>query len=299
MKVIDAHVHGYPLAEWGRRRKGDHAIDEYGAGVPIGVPDASGDIDSIAGLLATEGVDAALVFNLFEPDRVQKDVEELVLAGIVTWDELRTPGDYLRWVNLWLCEAASSDERLHPVVGVDPTVLSPASIADHLADCRDAGAVGIKLHHPFQHLAPADPMLDPVYLTAQRLHLPIVIHSDRTATPSTFSAAFAAWPRTPFVLAHAGGAAWKELEAVLTSFDHVFADLSELLWWVGKAPAAPDLDALRDLLQNVGADRVLFGSDFPWYSPAEGVGVLRSLDLGASFEAAIFAENARRIFRLN
>jgi aminocarboxymuconate-semialdehyde decarboxylase len=58
-------------------------------------------------------------------------------------------------------------------------------------------------------------------------------------------------------------------------------------------------DALRYLVQLVGHDRVLLGSDHPfWMGDPDPLRVVREAGLDPATEAAIFGENAARIFRL-
>ena len=74
--------------------------------------------------------------------------------------------------------------------------------------------------------------------------------------------------------------------------------MSEIVAWVG-APNAPDPDELVALVRNIGVDRVLFGSDFPWYDPGEMAGVVRRLPGLRDGEIdAILGENAARILEL-
>jgi hypothetical protein len=53
------------------------------------------------------------------------------------------------------------------------------------------------------------------------------------------------------------------------------------------------------LIRDVGVERVMFGSDFPWYDPGEMVKAVRTLPgLSDGELAAILGENAARILRL-
>jgi aminocarboxymuconate-semialdehyde decarboxylase len=58
-------------------------------------------------------------------------------------------------------------------------------------------------------------------------------------------------------------------------------------------------EALRFLVQLVGHDRVLLGSDHPfWMGDPDPLRVVRAAGLDAATEAAILGENAARLFRL-
>jgi aminocarboxymuconate-semialdehyde decarboxylase len=59
-------------------------------------------------------------------------------------------------------------------------------------------------------------------------------------------------------------------------------------------------DALRYLVQLVGHDRVMLGSDHPfWMGDPDPLRVVREADLDPAARAAIFGENAAQIFRLS
>jgi aminocarboxymuconate-semialdehyde decarboxylase len=58
-------------------------------------------------------------------------------------------------------------------------------------------------------------------------------------------------------------------------------------------------DALRYLVQLVGHDRVMLGSDHPfWMGDPDPLRIVREADLDPSARAAIFGENAAQLFRL-
>jgi aminocarboxymuconate-semialdehyde decarboxylase len=58
--------------------------------------------------------------------------------------------------------------------------------------------------------------------------------------------------------------------------------------------------ALRDLVEVVGADRVLLGSDHPfWLGDPEPLRIVREAALAPTAETAILGDNAARLFRLD
>jgi predicted TIM-barrel fold metal-dependent hydrolase len=108
------------------------------------------------------------------------------------------------------------------------------------------------------------------------------------------------------VLAHLGGAAWRETAAVAEAFPHALFDLCEIVAWTGATggarPAhdgwgdAPSVEELVALIRAVGVERVLFGSDFPWYDPVDTVAEVEALPgLGAAEREAILGGNAARV----
>ena len=178
------------------------------------------------------------------------------------------------------------------------------TIADLLEAMRARGARGIKLHPNEQRCFPSDPRLLRVWRACAGLGLTVLSHSgpDRDglgfAEPSAFAAVLETVPEVRLVVAHLGGASWDDARSLAERYPSVSFDMSEIVAWVG-APNAPDPDELVALVRNVGVDRVLFGSDFPWYDPGEMAGVVRRLPGLRDGEIdAILGENAVRILEL-
>ena len=68
---------------------------------------------------------------------------------------------------------------------------------------------------------------------------------------------------------------------------------------VGVAPFAPSEEELVALVHDIGPERVMFGSDFPWYDPGEMIKIVRSLPGFTDDElAGILGGNAARILGL-
>jgi predicted TIM-barrel fold metal-dependent hydrolase len=66
-------------------------------------------------------------------------------------------------------------------------------------------------------------------------------------------------------------------------------------------PRLSDLDAgrLRRIIDRHGADRVVFGSDWPMADPATEISAVRSLGLDAASEQAILGGNLARLLGLD
>jgi predicted TIM-barrel fold metal-dependent hydrolase len=143
------------------------------------------------------------------------------------------------------------------------------------------------------------------FATCAERGLPIVAHCgpDRHgggwALPGAFAPVLELHRKLPLVLAHLGGAAWPEVAELAASFPAARFDLSEIVCWSGRAPGAPSRPELSGLIREIGAERVLMGSDFPWYEPgavATAVGELPGL--GEGERAAILGENAAALLGL-
>ncbi len=157
----------------------------------------------------------------------------------------------------------------------DPDVL------DQLANGVERGLRGIKLYPVLAGFDPRDPAHDTFYDTARRHGLVVLWHMG--ATPSPVGDLVVSQPllvddvarRHPEltqIIAHLGHPWQRETMVVLRKNRRVFADVS--------ATWARPLDGYFALVraQEWGVvDKLLFGSDFPIWTPREAVEGLRAL----------------------
>jgi uncharacterized protein len=107
-----------------------------------------------------------------------------------------------------------------------------------------------------------------------------------------------AFPRLRVVLAHLGGGAWRQAAEIARGFPNAYFDCCEILAWIG-ASNAPDERQFAQLIKEVGTDRVMLGSDFPWYDLGDSVERIMSLPLLSQEEkTAILGGNAVRVLRV-
>jgi hypothetical protein len=207
--------------------------------------------------------------------------------------------------NRWVAQVAAANPLVEVLVCVDPTVLPAPVLVDHLRSLANDGVRGIKLHPVSQGFRPDDPRLDPIYDTCQAAGMVVLSHSGpghhhgASARPGEFVPVLARWPGLRLVLAHLGGATWRETAEVAAAFPQVVFDLSEIIEWIG-APNAPSAHQLVDLITGIGADRVMLGSDFPWYDPGRTADQVMGLPgLGPDERAAILGGTALEVLALD
>jgi predicted TIM-barrel fold metal-dependent hydrolase len=287
--VVDTHVHLYRTPEEGQANKDAYDIWEYGEHEGVAFAEHAGDEASAVAALESAGVHYAVVTNLFDIGR----------PGV-------PPGEDLKAYNRWLCDLSRRDARFIPLIAVDPNQLSVAETVEHLEEmAREGGAAGIKLHPPLQRLDLQGDALFPIFESCAALDLVVLSHAGPSrdgsgiGTPGSFRSLLSAFPKLRFVLAHMGGASWRDLAAIAEEFPNMHFDLCEIVEWLG-APNAPTAEEMTALIRQVGVDRVMMGSDFPWYDPAHTIHQVRSLPgLAVIDQQAILGANAVRFFRLS
>lgn len=206
--------------------------------------------------------------------------------------------------------------RFASVVWIDAAA---ADAADVIARLADEGAAGVRLR-PGARSPGADPLL--VWRAAQAYGLPVSCVGNAEAfTSAEFADLLAALPDLTVVLEHLGDTG-KPMESEadgelrytvlrLARFDNVCLKVPGLGELEPRSPAGmrhgrPFGGAGAALLEAAvgafGADRLMWGSDFPVVSSREGYGNALNLvheclgDQPAPVREAIFGGTARRVF---
>jgi uncharacterized protein len=199
------------------------------------------------------------------------------------------------------CQAAP--DRLVPMGGVHPRFAKDP--AQEVRRAADLGVRALKVHPPHMAVEPNAYLhgldaLRSIYEEAQRLRLPVMIHTgtsifpgarSRTGEPMPIDDVAVDFPDLTLILAHGGRPLWMEQAFFLVRrFPQVHMDVSSI----------PPKAILRYFprLAEV-ADKVLYGSDWPApgvRSMAENLKEFRALGLPEEAQAKMLDGNARRLF---
>ena len=189
--------------------------------------------------------------------------------------------------------AARFPERLYGYAAIHPHY--PEEIPGELKRCFEDGVnfVGLKLHCGLHGAQLHDPGYEPALGFANEHGLPVLVHG---GGQDDWVSVAQSHPRAKFIMAHA--CAWdgndpagKALYAPASEIPNLFVDV---------AGSAAHRGAMRALVDLVGADNVLFGSDFPMFDLAFELGRVTFSELTPAEKNAVCGGNALRIFkRLN
>jgi len=298
--IIDAHIHTYQTREIGLQAKQGSTITDY-----------AGTLDELLPIMEKAGIYKAVMVNMLPlaemrdaaigklpeglPEAERKDATKEIDARMLSRLERR---------NSWTCSLAKENPSLIPFVNLDPLMDEHSMTAEILDKVNNQGAKGIKLHPGSQWFFPNDRRLWPVYQTAQQLGLPIVCHSGTFATPTqyaepnNFDEVLKSFPNLTLVMAHLGMGYFDEVTVLARTYPNLQFDCSAI---IGRSEAEEGLiDAdLTGLIKEIGVERVMFGSDFPWHDPSVGIKRLLRLSLSEQERRLLFAENAIRIYKLS
>jgi predicted TIM-barrel fold metal-dependent hydrolase len=161
------------------------------------------------------------------------------------------------------CFAASSESLLSYVV-LDPNDLEHSVTAMDAAYARDL-AVGAKIHCGWSNTLTASRACGELLREVARRGRPLLIHVDGldwAAPLADVANAFADWK---VIVAHAGpGTPVRETANLVERTRNVYAEL---------ATSFPDQTTVAEVVQRIGPERLLFGSDLPLLDPAYVQGI--------------------------
>jgi len=176
---------------------------------------------------------------------------------------------------------------VHPA---DPQ--APAKLSRQLGQ----GARGIKVHPAVQLIEPDDPRAMTTYRLCGEMGLCVMWHCGpvgiETAAGRRKSQLKHYWPAvhgcpgTTFILGHSGALQAEMALELAKSYDNVYLDL-----------ACQSLPTKRRILADAPEDRILFGTDWPFYHQALGLAkVLIASEGEPEKRRRVMYENAARLF---
>lgn len=195
----------------------------------------------------------------------------------------------------WLDAIGRSErsERIVPFASVHP---SSSDAPQLLRDYAGRGARGIKLHPEMQRFFPDAEGAMAVYAECERLGLPILFHAGRSGIEPEFMRKYALlrrwdapvheFPKVQFVLGHAGARDVDDAIELARAHDNVWLEIT-----------GQGVSKLDEILQKVGPEKLVFGSDWPFYPLAATLAkVLLVTEKRQEARAMILRTNADRIF---
>ena len=182
-------------------------------------------------------------------------------------------------------------DRFEAIAIIDP--LKEGAV-DELTKCvTEWGFIGLKLH-PFMHCFLAYlPPVHPLVERAIELKIPVMVHSGTAPHSHPLQIAMLAdmFPEATIIMAHMGLSETYACDARLAAkkYDNIILETSSLTnGYINMA------------IEEVGAERVMFGSDAPWTGSNEiELMKLKVLNLAPDKERLVLGENAARIFGIN
>jgi uncharacterized protein len=200
-----------------------------------------------------------------------------------------------------MASAAASGGRFYAVVSVHPAD-GPAALLE-LERVAKLGAKELKLHPNTQNFDVTDPEVGAVVEKCGDLGMAVLFDSYKPWDASEMGKLLllaVQHPKTKLVLAHMGFTHFREavsfeLVRRLGMAENVWFDISAIANTYAGSPVQSELVWT---IRKVGTDRILFGTDWPVYTPAETIRAVRLMGFTYAEQKQIFHDNAARLFGL-
>jgi predicted TIM-barrel fold metal-dependent hydrolase len=176
----------------------------------------------------------------------------------------------------------------------------PGEIHSELTRCFDElGFRGIKVHPYCDQVSVVDPRYDPVWEFSAERGVPVLTHtwnSHRYAdpllsfcVPSLFAKIAEDHPGAKLIIGHSGGEydGIREAIEVAKAYPNVYLDTASSRLYPG---------VIEMMVSEVGAQKVLYGSDVPFLSPVPQLGKVVYADISEDAKRMILGENTARLF---
>ena len=175
------------------------------------------------------------------------------------------------------------------------------SALEYIWKISDEGLKGIKFHPHLQRMYPDEKKYFPLYDLARALNLVVTFHTgwdpsyphELQAPPSAIARIAKNFPGLRIVAAHLGG-----LKLAHDVFMNVAGAANIYMDTAYCADKWLDKRMFEDIIRKHGADKILFGSDYPWHLPSQELGLIRSLDISDEERDMILGGNAVRLLGL-
>lgn len=242
MKVIDFHCHVYPDAI------AHKAADSVRQFYHLGDDSMDGTVESLLRLGGQAGTHSYLILPVaLRPERT-RHINEFILSELQKHDCFYGYG------------------TLH--AGME-------NICEEVEFIMANDLKGIKMHPDSQVFALDDPRLFPAYDMIQG-KLPVILHmGDQRydySHPARLRKLLEQFPRLQVIAAHFGGYSMYETASELLYDKDCFFDVSSSLMFMEEGVA-------EKYINHYGADRFVYGSDYPMWNPVKEMARFRQLKL--------------------
>jgi hypothetical protein len=167
-------------------------------------------------------------------------------------------------------------EKLIGFCSVDPQDTDAVEQLDHAV--QTLGLRGLKMGPIYQNVAPGDPRFRRIMSRAEELRIPVLIHQGTTfcanvsleiANPIQLQPLALEFPKLRMVVAHMGHPWIAETMVLIRKNRNLYSDISALYYRPWQF-----YNALVTAMEYGVLDRLLFGSDYPFTTPASTVEAL-------------------------
>jgi predicted TIM-barrel fold metal-dependent hydrolase len=256
MKIVDVHCHIYP------EKVASKAVESVGRFYGVEMQ-GLGTVGDLLSRQEQAGVSASIVHSVALREGTVQSINDFIAEQI----------------------------RLHPsLIGFATMHQEFEDMEAEVERCISLGLRGFKLHPDSQNAYADDPRLMRFYEIIEG-RLPLILHCGDyrwgNSHPSRIKEILHAFPKLTLNAAHFGGWSLYDLAVEYLENERCFMDLSSASVYLGPRRT-------RELIHIYGAERILFGSDYPMWDPPEEVERFMRNDLTEEERELICWRNAER-----
>ncbi len=260
MRIIDFHTHVYPEK------------------VALKAAKSISDFYCLEG----GGMDGTVETLLKQGDKA--GISEFVLLPVAI------KPDHVRSINNFICEELKKNNRFYGFGTVHAEMDDLCEEAEYIIN---SGLLGIKMHPDTQIFNIDDERLFPLYDMIKG-KLPVIFHTgDKRydySHPARVRRVLDMFPDLEVIAAHFGGYSMQETAYEYLKDTNCFFDISSSLMFMEEGEAEKYIHAY-------GAERMLYGSDYPLWDPEKEVKSFLELKLSDEDFEKIAYKNALRILK--
>ncbi len=196
--------------------------------------------------------------------------------------------DHVRSINHFITEQVAENPRFY---GFGTVHAEMENICDEVEYITSKGLLGIKMHPDTQLFNIDDERLFPMYEMIEG-KLPVIFHTGDPrydfSHPARLRRVLDKFPKLEVIAAHFGGYSMQETAYKYLKDTKCYFDISSSLMFMKQGEAEQYINAY-------GAERMLYGTDFPLWDPVVEVKRFLSLDISDDAREKIAYKNALSI----
>lgn len=193
--------------------------------------------------------------------------------------------------NAQVANLISKHNNLYGYIVLNPNYLKEAN--EELEKYKDnTKFVGVKVHHTYS-VQPIDSAFSlELFRLIEKTNLPVLVHTygyENTA-PKRLLKVLDSCPNLTIIMAHMGGDNWREAIEIAKLSQNIYLEPS---------CRYNEYNKIKEAVDRIGADRIIFGSDAPLLHPYFTIGMIEEARLTEEEKEKIYFKNAEKLFNLS
>ena len=225
--------------------------------------------------------------TLVENGRKNGIVHFVVFSVATTPSQVRAINEFIAGVSERSNGIVTGLGTLHP---------DADSVEDDFLHLKNLGLKGVKLHPDFQKFGINDEKCHKIYELCKG-NVPVMLHTGDSrynfSNPDNLIPVLEKYPDLTVIGAHLGGwSVWDEAAEKLSKYSNFYVDCSSCFNWL-------DSKKIKEIIRKYGAEKILFGTDYPMWNYEKELDCFASLSLDSDEKEMIFYKNAVKLFKLD